>query len=158
VATGAIGDSRSTKERGPGLVGSFGLVVPVQEIFFSLGSITKMFFLTVHYFNSFVPISQQDGQAVMPGRLSLNMYLCFHILRNVLYTNLHSLTISLQNKSATLYTEKYKYNVTYITGYTVSILILSVCLLNTYQYLHVIPNKQFCHLYSTFSILFSIKE
>ncbi len=30
---------------------------------------------TVHYFTSFVPIAQQAGQAVVPGRLSLNMCL-----------------------------------------------------------------------------------
>jgi hypothetical protein len=38
------------------------LISPVQNIFF----------LIVQYFNSFVPITQQDGQAVVPGRLSLN--------------------------------------------------------------------------------------
>jgi hypothetical protein len=39
------------------------LVSPVQN----------SFFLTVHYFNTFVPIAQQAGQAVVQGRLSLNM-------------------------------------------------------------------------------------
>ncbi len=39
------------------------LVDPVQN----------MCFLTVHYFNSFVPIAQQSGQAVVLGRLSLIM-------------------------------------------------------------------------------------
>ncbi len=41
------------------------LVVPVQNIIF----------LTIHYFNSFVPISQQAGQATVLGRLSLIMCL-----------------------------------------------------------------------------------
>jgi hypothetical protein len=33
----------------------------------------KYFFLTIHYFNSFVLIAQQAGQAVVLGRLSLSM-------------------------------------------------------------------------------------
>jgi hypothetical protein len=32
-------------------------------------------FLTVHFFNSFVPIAQQAGQAAVLGRLSLSMCL-----------------------------------------------------------------------------------
>ncbi len=32
----------------------------------------KYFFLTIHYFTSFVQISQQAWQAVVPGRSSLN--------------------------------------------------------------------------------------
>ncbi len=36
---------------------------------------TIYFFLTVHYFNSFVPIAQQAGQATVQGRLSLSMCL-----------------------------------------------------------------------------------
>jgi hypothetical protein len=39
------------------------LVSPVQNTFF----------LTAHYFTLFIPIAQQPGQEVMPGRLSLNM-------------------------------------------------------------------------------------
>ncbi len=35
-----------------------------------------MFFLTVHYFNFFVSIAQQAGQAAVLGRLSLGMCLC----------------------------------------------------------------------------------
>jgi hypothetical protein len=42
------------------------LVSPVQHI---------LYFFTVHYINSFVLIAQQAGQAVIPGRLSLRMYL-----------------------------------------------------------------------------------
>jgi hypothetical protein len=39
------------------------LVSPIQNIF------------TVHYFNSFVPIAQQAGQAAVLGRLSLSLCL-----------------------------------------------------------------------------------
>ncbi len=35
----------------------------------------NIFFLTVHYFTSFVPIAQRAGQAGMPRRLSRNMFL-----------------------------------------------------------------------------------
>jgi hypothetical protein len=38
-----------------------------------------MFFLTVHYFHSFVPISQQARQAVVLGHLSLNIFLWFRL-------------------------------------------------------------------------------
>ncbi len=41
-----------------------------------VGPVQNIFFLTVHYFNSFVPIAQQAGQAAVLGRLSLNMCLC----------------------------------------------------------------------------------
>ncbi len=40
-------------------------------------SALAIFFLTAHYFTSFVPVAQQAGQAVMTRRLSLNMCLCF---------------------------------------------------------------------------------
>ncbi len=33
----------------------------------------NIFFLTVHIFNSFVPVAQQAGQATLLGRLSLNV-------------------------------------------------------------------------------------
>jgi hypothetical protein len=52
--------------------------VPVKEIFVLpalVGPAQSVFSLTVHYFTSFVPNAQQPGQAVVPGRLSLNMYL-----------------------------------------------------------------------------------
>jgi hypothetical protein len=39
-----------------------------------VGPVQNMFFLTVYYFNSFVPIAQQAGQAVVPVRLSLNIF------------------------------------------------------------------------------------
>ncbi len=74
-----MGDSKSTDEKGPSLVMFVGLVVPVQETLFCLGCSswpsTKYIFLTIHYFNSFVPIAQQAGQAAMLGRLSLSMSL-----------------------------------------------------------------------------------
>jgi hypothetical protein len=54
-----------------------------------VGPVQNIFFLAVYYFSSFVPIDQQAGQAVVPGRLSLNVYLCFHILHNV-YKTLHT--------------------------------------------------------------------
>ncbi len=41
------------------------LVSPVQNIFF----------LTIHFFNLCVPIAQQPGQAVVQGRLSMNVCL-----------------------------------------------------------------------------------
>jgi hypothetical protein len=43
-----------------------------------VGLVQNIFFLAVHYFNSFVPIAQQTGQAVLLGRLSLNMSLWLH--------------------------------------------------------------------------------
>jgi hypothetical protein len=55
------------------------VVVLVQEILFCLGFSrrhkTKYFFLIVHYFNSFDPIGQQDGQAVVLGSQSLSVCL-----------------------------------------------------------------------------------
>jgi Mg2+/citrate symporter len=57
-----------------------GVVVPVQEIFCSalaslVGPVQTIFFLTDHYFISFLPIAQQAGQAAVLGRLSLCMCL-----------------------------------------------------------------------------------
>ncbi len=56
-------------------------VVPVQDIFVLLDCSsrpdTTYFFSTVHYFNAFVPIAQQAGQAAVLGRLYLNMCLCW---------------------------------------------------------------------------------
>jgi hypothetical protein len=42
-----------------------GLVSPVKNIFYH----------PVHYFNAFVPIARQAGQAAVLGRRSLNMFL-----------------------------------------------------------------------------------
>jgi hypothetical protein len=47
--------------------------VPVLEIFVQpwlLGPVNNIFFLAVHYFNSFVPIAQQVEQAAVLGHLS----------------------------------------------------------------------------------------
>ncbi len=52
----------STREFCPDLAA---LINPVQKISFP----------TAHFFTLFVLIAQQPGQAVVPGRLSLNMYL-----------------------------------------------------------------------------------
>jgi hypothetical protein len=41
-----------------------------------VGPVRNIFFLTVHYFNSIVPIAQKAGQAAVLGRLSLSMCLC----------------------------------------------------------------------------------
>ena len=38
-----------------------------------VGPVQNIFFLTVHYFNSFFPIAQQAAQAVVLGRLSLSI-------------------------------------------------------------------------------------
>jgi hypothetical protein len=41
-----------------------------------VGPVQNIFFLTVHYFHSFVHIAQQAGQAVVVlGRLSLSIFL-----------------------------------------------------------------------------------
>ncbi len=40
-----------------------------------IGPVRNFVFLTVHYFNSFVPIAQQARQATLLGRLSLSMCL-----------------------------------------------------------------------------------
>ncbi len=78
--TEAIGDSRSTYERGPSLVGSLGSSCRYKRFLSYLGGFSRhstkySILLTVHYFTSFVRIVQQAGQTVVPRRLSLNMYL-----------------------------------------------------------------------------------
>ncbi len=62
---------------------SFCLVVSVQNTVFtalvvSVQSSINNFFLTVDYFISFVPI-YQAGQAVVLGRISLNMCICLWV-------------------------------------------------------------------------------
>ncbi len=56
-----------------------GLVMPVKVILSCLGCSSrhskKKIFLAVNFFNSFVPIAQLAGQAVVLGRLSLSMCL-----------------------------------------------------------------------------------
>ncbi len=41
-----------------------------------VSQVQNIVFLAVHYLNSFFPIAQQAGQAVVLGRLSLSMCLC----------------------------------------------------------------------------------
>jgi hypothetical protein len=59
----------------------WGRFVPVQKIFvlpWGLHkSVQNIFFLTGHFFTSFVSIAQQAGQAVVPRRLSLNKCLWY---------------------------------------------------------------------------------
>jgi hypothetical protein len=77
----ANGESWSTYERGPSLVGLFGLTCQYKRLLSCLGCSsqpsTKYFFplRTLLYFTLFVPNAQQAGQAVVPGRRSLNMRL-----------------------------------------------------------------------------------
>jgi hypothetical protein len=52
-----------------------GLVVPVQETFV----LQKIFFLTIHYFYSFVPIAKQARQAAVLGHLTLRLCLCLWV-------------------------------------------------------------------------------
>ncbi len=42
-----------------------------------VGPVQNIFFLTLHFFNSFVPIAQHSGQAAVLGRLSLSVCLWF---------------------------------------------------------------------------------
>jgi hypothetical protein len=60
VETEVNGDSKSTNERGPSLVGSLGFSCRYKRFLSCLGSSRRpstryFFFLTVHYFNAFVP-------------------------------------------------------------------------------------------------------
>jgi hypothetical protein len=60
----------------------------IQEIFFPalaalVGPVQNILLLTVHYFTSFVPIVQQAGQAVVPHRLSLIMYLTGDVVLHI---------------------------------------------------------------------------
>jgi hypothetical protein len=57
VETEENGDSKSTNE-------------------FCLGPVQNIVFLSAQYFDSFVPIAQQAGQAAVLGRLSISMCLC----------------------------------------------------------------------------------
>ncbi len=43
-----------------------------------VGPVENIYFLTVHYFNFFVPIAQQARQAAVLDRLSLSMCLWVH--------------------------------------------------------------------------------
>ncbi len=70
VETEANGDSKSTNERGHL---SWALSCPALAAL--VGPSTKYVFHHRRPFQSFVFIAQQAGQAVVPGRLSLNIFL-----------------------------------------------------------------------------------
>jgi hypothetical protein len=61
VETEVDGDSKRTNDRDPSLIGSFGLVVPVQEIFVALAPpvspVQNIIFLTAHFFTLLIPIA-----------------------------------------------------------------------------------------------------
>jgi hypothetical protein len=65
VETEVNGDSKSTNERGSSLVGLLGLPCRYKRFLPCLGCSsqpsTNIFSLTIHYFNSCVPIAQQAG-------------------------------------------------------------------------------------------------
>jgi hypothetical protein len=79
IETEVNGDSKTTKERGPSLVGSWGLSCQYKIYLSCLdcsnSPVQNMFFLTLHYFNSFILIAQQAGQAVVLGRQCLSVSL-----------------------------------------------------------------------------------
>ena len=85
------GDSKSTNERGPSLVSSSGLSCRYKRFLSRIGSSqpsTQYFFRhCTQYFNPFVSIAQQAGQAVVLGRLSLSMCLWVGILTQVFSIN-----------------------------------------------------------------------
>jgi len=60
-----MGTQKGSNERGPSLVGSLGMSCWYKRFLFCLGCSsrpsTKCFFLTVHNFNTLVPIAQQVG-------------------------------------------------------------------------------------------------
>jgi hypothetical protein len=61
-----------------------------RDFLFALSALARpeknIFFLTVHYFNAFVPIAQQAGQAAVLGRLSLSVCLWFGSHLSFLYS------------------------------------------------------------------------
>jgi hypothetical protein len=79
VETETNGDSKSTNELGPSLVDSSYFSCQYKSFCRALaalvGPIQNTFFLTVHYFNPFVPTAQQAVQAAVLDRLSLSMCL-----------------------------------------------------------------------------------
>jgi hypothetical protein len=46
-----------------------------------VGLVQNIFFSTVHYFNAFIPIAQQAGQAAELGHLSLSVCLWLYIIQ-----------------------------------------------------------------------------
>jgi hypothetical protein len=84
VETEVNGDFKvkTTNERGPSLFGSLGLSCRYKRFASCLGRpivgpVQNIFFLALHSSSSFVPIAQKAGQAVVLGRLSLNMCLWY---------------------------------------------------------------------------------
>ncbi len=74
--TEANGDSWSTYQRGPSLVGSLRSSCRYYRFFCSalaalVSPVQNIIFLTAHFFTSLVPIVQQPRQAVVLGCLSL---------------------------------------------------------------------------------------
>jgi hypothetical protein len=74
-----MGTQKSTNERDPFLFGYLDLSSRYNRFCSALaalaGQVYKIFFPTVHYFHSFVPIAQQARPAAVLGRLSLRMCL-----------------------------------------------------------------------------------
>jgi hypothetical protein len=72
VETGENGDSKSTNERSC----SLGLLCGTRDFCSALaalaGQVRNICFLTVHYFDSFVPTAQHPVQTAVLGRLSLS--------------------------------------------------------------------------------------
>ncbi len=62
-----------------------------------VGPAQNIFSLAVHYINSFVPIAPQAGQAVVLGRLSINM--CLSLGESITYLCVHSRMGSLTRES-----------------------------------------------------------
>ncbi len=85
VETEVYGDSKRTNERGPSWLVRWTCRAGTRDICSALaalvGPVKNIFFLTVHYFNSFVPIAQQAGQADVLGRLSLSVCLWPHLFQ-----------------------------------------------------------------------------
>ncbi len=83
VETEVNGHSMSTNERGPSLVGSLGYPASTSDFCLALaalvGKVPNIFFLTVQYFNSFVPIAQQASQAVVLSRRLLGCVFVFGV-------------------------------------------------------------------------------
>jgi hypothetical protein len=50
-----------------------------------IGPVQNVFFLTVHYFNSLVPIAQHDAQAAVLGRLSLRIMCLWSQLQRFIF-------------------------------------------------------------------------
>ncbi len=69
------GDSKSTNDWLVRLACRAGTRTFCSALAALVGAVQNIFFLSVHYFNSCVLIAQQVGQAVVLGRLSLNMCL-----------------------------------------------------------------------------------